>query len=359
MLLPLSAGAQTATTGASSAAGGTINLFCLDFGKKFPAGQTIKAQGLADDKVRGALSYALGKGYVQSNPYQVQLAVWNIRDGQAFHDINNRGTTVAQEIVSNAGTVPAGSASAVGDLTITNITAADANAAYGTGTVQGMIASNVPIGFVLPASDASFQGMVSVVVPAGSASAATTGSPVVSTATAATVAPTATIVASTAAATIAPTATIVATTVATTAPTATIASTVAATTAATVAPTATIAPTAAATTAPAATVASTVVATTAPTATIASTVAATTTSTVAPTATVSATATTGPTATRAVTAVATGTGGGTVATAVPATLPQTGQPQTGDTTNWGIALVLVAAIAALGSGFVLRRRSLR
>jgi len=41
--------AQTTTPGAGTAGGGTtINVFCLDFGKKFPDGQSIKAQGLAD-----------------------------------------------------------------------------------------------------------------------------------------------------------------------------------------------------------------------------------------------------------------------------------------------------------------------
>ncbi|MDQ2787863.1 MAG: hypothetical protein M3Y58_22980, partial [Chloroflexota bacterium] len=198
-LVPIGVVAQTTTPGAGTAGGGTtINVFCLDFGKKFPDGQSIKAQGLADDKVRGALQYALGKGYVQSNPYQVQLAVWNIADGQPFHDVNNRGTTVAQEIVANAGSAPAGSAGDVSNITVANIKAADANAAYGTGTVTGTLPANVPVGFLLPASDGTFQRMVSVVASTtgqAGTTAQTTGS--------ATTAPTATVAATTAAGSVA------------------------------------------------------------------------------------------------------------------------------------------------------------
>src|SRR3954451_9110352 len=173
-LVPLGISAQTTTPGAGTgASGATINVFCMDFGKKFPEGQTIKAQGLADDKVRGALQYALSKGYVQSNPYQVQLAVWNIVDGQPFHDINNRGTTIAQEIVSNAASAPAGNASDVSNITVANLKAADANAAYGTGTASGSLPANVPVGFLLPASDGTFQRLVSVVA-SGTGQAGTT-----------------------------------------------------------------------------------------------------------------------------------------------------------------------------------------
>jgi len=52
--------------------------------------------------------------------------------------------------------------------------------------------------------------------------------------------------------------------------------------------------------------------------------------------------------------VATGTGGGTTSTA-PTTLPQTGAPKNG--TNNGVTAAVVAGIAAVGAGAVLRSRS--
>ena len=46
-LVPIGLSAQTTTpgtgTGASGPGGTTINVFCLDFGKKFPDGQSVKA----------------------------------------------------------------------------------------------------------------------------------------------------------------------------------------------------------------------------------------------------------------------------------------------------------------------------
>jgi len=163
---------------AAQSAGATINVFCLDFGKQFPEGQTIKAQGLANDKIRTGLAYALSKGYVTSNPYQVQLAVWNLQDGQPFHDRLNQGTTIAQEIVTNAGgTPPSGTATAVGTLTLTGIHETSPQAAYGTAGVQGNVStSGLPVGFLLPASAGNYQGLVGVVAQgtAPQAAAATT-----------------------------------------------------------------------------------------------------------------------------------------------------------------------------------------
>ena len=317
-LVPIGVAAQTTTPGAGTAGGGTtINVFCLDFGKKFPDGQSVKAQGLADDKVRGALQYALGKGYVQSNPYEVQLAVWNITDGQPFHDVNNRGTTIAQEIVSNAGSAPAGSASDVSNITVSNLKAADANAAYGTGTVTGSLPANVPVGFLLPASDGTFQRLVSVV-------ASTTGQ--ASTGAQATTAPTTTGAATTASGTTSAAGSAAASTTTTTGTTA------AGTTAATTAPTATTA--SSATTAPTATTAATSAATTAPTATAA-------------------------TATRAATTapLATGTGGATVATQAPTTLPATGAARNDGSSDFRLLAVLLLTLGVIATGIVLRRRA--
>ncbi len=222
------AGTTAAGGAATSTAGSTIAVFCLDFGKDFPTGQSIKAVGLAPAKVRGALTYAANKGYVTSNPYQVQLAMWNLQDSQPFHDTLNQGTTIAQEIVTNATTAATGDASAISNLTIANVTETSPKGGYGTGTVQGSAStSGAPIGFLLPASAANFQSLVAVV------------------ATGSAVAPATTSAATTAAATTAATTTAATTTAATTAATTTAATTAATTTAVatTVAPTTTAAPT--------------------------------------------------------------------------------------------------------------------
>ena len=153
-----------ATTASTQTSGTTITVFCLDYGKDFPTGQTIKVQGLASDKVRGGLTYALSKGYVTTDPYQVQLALWHLQDNQPFHDTLSKGTTIAQEIVTNAGSAPSGNASSVSNLTLTNIQESSPKAAYGSATVQGDTnTSGLPVGFLLPASGANFQNLVAVV----------------------------------------------------------------------------------------------------------------------------------------------------------------------------------------------------
>lgn len=165
----------TVTPGAVAAPGAVINVFCLDFEKDFPVGQTIKAQGLADDKIRGALAYALSKGYVTTNPYQVQVAIYNLRDGQPLRDPRGEGTAVAQEIINNAGAVPStGNPALLNNLTITGIQPATGERFFGTATIQGTVdASGLPVGFLLPASAANFQNLVAVVVPAQAAPTAT------------------------------------------------------------------------------------------------------------------------------------------------------------------------------------------
>ena len=189
--------AQTTTDGS------TINVFCLDFGKTFPEGQTIKAQGLADTKIRGGLAYALSKGYVTSQPYQVQMAVWQLQDGQPFHNLQNADTTIAQEIVANAATmaVPANVPAGLDSLSLANLHVTSSLAADGTATIQGTInTQGLPIGFLLPAANANFQNLVAVV---------STGSPAQATTAAAT-----TVAATTAAPTTAPATTVATTTVA-------------------------------------------------------------------------------------------------------------------------------------------------
>ena len=215
-----SAATTAAGTTAAANSGSTINVFCLDFGKTFPEGQTIKAQGLADAKVRAGLVYAISKGYVTSQPYQVQLAVWRLQDNLAFHDLKNAGTTIAQEIVTNAGTgtAPSGDASQISNLTLTNIKETSPQSAYGTATIQGTAnTQGLPVGFLLPASGSSFQSLVAIVVSGAQAQATTAAATTASATTAsATTAAATTAAATTAAATTAAATTAVATTAAVT-----------------------------------------------------------------------------------------------------------------------------------------------
>ncbi|HEX2909499.1 MAG TPA: hypothetical protein VH186_01730 [Chloroflexia bacterium] len=207
--------AATTAAGTNPQSGSTIYVFCLDFGKTFPAGQTIKAQGLANDKLRGGLNYALTKGYVTSDPYQVQLAMWQLQDNQPFHDTLNKGTTIAQEIVNNAGNAPSGDASAVSNLTVTNITESSPQSAYGTGTVQGNANTNgLPVGFLLPASGSNFQNLLAVVSSNNAAATTAAATTAAATTPAATTAAATTAAATTAATTTAAPTTAAATTAA-------------------------------------------------------------------------------------------------------------------------------------------------
>ncbi len=82
-------------------AGGTATLkvrgFCLQFGKPFPT-QPTAINGLANDKMRAALNYAIQKGYTEQNPEQAELAVWYLGDN-TWHAGEH---TIAQEVVNNA-----------------------------------------------------------------------------------------------------------------------------------------------------------------------------------------------------------------------------------------------------------------
>ncbi len=78
--------------------------FCMNYGKPFPS-KTLQAADLASDKVRAAVAYALQKGYVDSDPLQVQLAVWYLQDGKKAP---GRTYTLANEIIrfAESGAVP-------------------------------------------------------------------------------------------------------------------------------------------------------------------------------------------------------------------------------------------------------------
>ena len=86
--------------------------FCLNYGKPFP-GATLQGVDLAPATVRAAVAYALQKGYVDSDPLQVQLAVWTLIEGKK---IPGQAYTVADEIIEFAKTAPAPETGAVQSL---------------------------------------------------------------------------------------------------------------------------------------------------------------------------------------------------------------------------------------------------
>lgn len=93
-------------------AGATVEVpvhgFCMDYGLPFP-GASLDAGDLAQDQVRQAISYALGQGYVTTEPWQTQLAVWYFIEGAK---VDEEYSAVADEIIAfveaNAGSPEAG-----------------------------------------------------------------------------------------------------------------------------------------------------------------------------------------------------------------------------------------------------------
>jgi len=179
--------------------------FCLDFGKAFPTG-AITAKELAKPELRAALNYAIQKGYVDSNPAQVEQAMWFLSDG-TWHSASH---ALGQEIVDNsktgqAPTDPSGGmtlfdALAKGglgaDVTFTPKTA-DAFYGDGTMTIRNTGTSDLqvylPIGTVFPPATADQQRLIVYALQVTQAAPTATAAP---TQTAApTVAPTETAVA--------------------------------------------------------------------------------------------------------------------------------------------------------------------
>jgi hypothetical protein len=58
----------------------TVYGHCMIRGVPFP-GATLEPVGLAPDEVRVALSHSVAQGYIPSNRWDVQLAVWTLLDG--------------------------------------------------------------------------------------------------------------------------------------------------------------------------------------------------------------------------------------------------------------------------------------
>lgn len=92
----------------------TIKAFCVEyttpFAKDFPP-----LTSLADPKYTSVLRYALSKGYVDSDPYQVQLALWRAQTGRW---VNNAARVRAEEIFNNAQTQAPAAAAAVNAPTL-------------------------------------------------------------------------------------------------------------------------------------------------------------------------------------------------------------------------------------------------
>ncbi len=77
-----------------------LRLWCLDYGKPFPAAldaPTARAQ----DGVIAVLQTAINKGSVVSDIYQTELAIWRVRTGR-FNDYASQGYALAEEIYNES-----------------------------------------------------------------------------------------------------------------------------------------------------------------------------------------------------------------------------------------------------------------
>jgi hypothetical protein len=111
----------------------TLNfkVYCLEYGMPLTK-EPVEFKGRSQHGVVEILHYAHSKGYVDSNPGQVQLAIWRQRTGEwkaADH-------TVAEEIVKNASQTPTESKPA-GDVFLTD--------AVKAGTIQLAVSEVAPV----------------------------------------------------------------------------------------------------------------------------------------------------------------------------------------------------------------------
>jgi hypothetical protein len=75
--------------------------YCLNFGKEFPA-QIGRPLDRADDEVLRVLKVAIEEGYTESDPLQVQLAIWHVIEGEWVFDENEIPHDLAGEILAAA-----------------------------------------------------------------------------------------------------------------------------------------------------------------------------------------------------------------------------------------------------------------
>ena len=80
----------------------SVKALCLQYTTPFPRDFPPIA-GLADPKFVQIVRYALSRGYVDSDPYQVQLALWRAQTGQW---VNTFPRARAEEIFNNVGQAP-------------------------------------------------------------------------------------------------------------------------------------------------------------------------------------------------------------------------------------------------------------
>jgi hypothetical protein len=98
----------------------TLNfkMFCIEYGMALTS-EPVEFKGRSQHGVIEILHYAHSKGYVESNPAQVQLAIWRQRTGEwkgADH-------ALAEEIFNNASQTPTETKPA-GDVFLTDAVAA-------------------------------------------------------------------------------------------------------------------------------------------------------------------------------------------------------------------------------------------
>jgi hypothetical protein len=82
-----------------------VHGFCLNYGLPFP-GDVLLPTELASDPLRNAAIYSLANGYIDSNAFDVEKAIWYLSDGTR---LDGQDYTLADEIVAyaNSGVQPA------------------------------------------------------------------------------------------------------------------------------------------------------------------------------------------------------------------------------------------------------------
>lgn len=82
-----------------------VHGFCLNYGLPFP-GDVLLPTELASDPLRNAAIYSLANGYIDSNAFDVEKAIWYLSDGTR---LDNQDYTLADEIIAyaNSGVQPA------------------------------------------------------------------------------------------------------------------------------------------------------------------------------------------------------------------------------------------------------------
>ncbi len=79
--------------------------FCLNYGLPFPGAELLPTE-LASDPLRNAAFYSMANGYINSNAFDVEKAIWYLSDGTR---LDGQDYTLADEIVAyaNSGVQPA------------------------------------------------------------------------------------------------------------------------------------------------------------------------------------------------------------------------------------------------------------